>query len=405
MQFARVLKNDEALAETIAACLTQREQRPGQRLPTEREWAVELGLTRHQVRRGLERLVRTGRLVRRRSDGYYVATPTPYRRSRPATAVHTLGFLAAENYVQYNVMHPMRRLVDAARAASYEPLPLVFDPTQMNDLSALAHAVENRLFDAFFWMPMASPHVNEVVALLQKFRVPVVCLTEGLLSGPSAVMDDYRRVGSEAARMIASAGHRRVLAVTYDDPLLSRSTIGIGLRASLALEPRVQLEELFIRGWFYEEAHRDLAQRLGQAIEHFKPTAIFAGSRMLSELVLGVLAERGLRMPEDISFVGYAALGVGRLRGVDCTCLQSDEDLLVKIAMAELERLIQNPADETTRQLHLPPVIHLGSTLKPRTEGASDEVLALGSALARCGNRDSSDGHLRGTPGSRINSM
>jgi GntR family transcriptional regulator, transcriptional repressor for pyruvate dehydrogenase complex len=86
---------EEILAQ-VRALLARSELRPGDRLPPERELALQLGVSRPSVRAALKSLVSMGLLVARRGSGTYVTDGPPALVSEPLallTALHgfTLG--------------------------------------------------------------------------------------------------------------------------------------------------------------------------------------------------------------------------------------------------------------------------------------------------------------------------
>lgn len=77
------------VAERVQALLEEREVAPGDRLPPERQLAVELGVSRSTLREGLRRLIDLGIVEARQGSGTYVAPPALadlLRRSRDTTA-------------------------------------------------------------------------------------------------------------------------------------------------------------------------------------------------------------------------------------------------------------------------------------------------------------------------------
>lgn len=63
------------LQEWLGERIGDEELVPGMRLPSEREFSDQLGISRMTVRQAVDRLVRQGRLERRRGQGTFVAPP------------------------------------------------------------------------------------------------------------------------------------------------------------------------------------------------------------------------------------------------------------------------------------------------------------------------------------------
>lgn len=84
--------------------------RPGDRLPSEREFAKRLGISRASLRAGLRFLVAIGVLTSRHGSGSYIADGPPALDSEP------LNMLAALHGFTTEKMFDARRLVEVAVA-------------------------------------------------------------------------------------------------------------------------------------------------------------------------------------------------------------------------------------------------------------------------------------------------
>lgn len=109
--------------------------------------------------------------------------------------------------------------------------------------------------------------------------------------------------GRMAARHLVEQGHRRIAAITGPmDLLTSRARMGgfsdAARRAGVELEPELVYEGNFDISGGYEAAQH----LLGRAAP---PSAIFAGSDLHALGVYRAAFELGLRIPEDLSVVGY----------------------------------------------------------------------------------------------------
>src|SRR5437667_6234335 len=84
--------------------------RPGDRLPSEREFAKRLGISRASLRAGLRFLSAIGVLTSRHGSGSYIADGPPALDSEP------LNMLAALHGITTEKMFEARRLVEVAVA-------------------------------------------------------------------------------------------------------------------------------------------------------------------------------------------------------------------------------------------------------------------------------------------------
>jgi LacI family transcriptional regulator len=116
--------------------------------------------------------------------------------------------------------------------------------------------------------------------------------------------------GREATKHLLDLGHRRVAVITGPADLLSARARLDGYRAALEAAG-ISLEETLCRyGDFHVEGGYEQARELLRLEP--PPTAIFAGSDLQALGVLKAAREAGLRVPEDLSLVGFDDLPLGR---------------------------------------------------------------------------------------------
>lgn len=72
---------------------------PGERIPSERELAEQLGVSRMTVRRAIENLIQRGLLERRSTSGTFVRQPQVYRRVGEDVAMGLTQMLREEGAV------------------------------------------------------------------------------------------------------------------------------------------------------------------------------------------------------------------------------------------------------------------------------------------------------------------
>jgi len=123
----------------------------------------------------------------------------------------------------------------------------------------------------------------------------------------SAAETSERRAATAAFRRLVALGHRRIAYVAHverDARLLSfaqRARIE-ALQQSLAEVDAVLDEGLVLHADGPDECRERLAALLATGPA---PTAIVPGSEGLTPAALGVIGERGLRIPQDVSVVGF----------------------------------------------------------------------------------------------------
>jgi LacI family transcriptional regulator len=126
--------------------------------------------------------------------------------------------------------------------------------------------------------------------------------------------------GLAATRHLLGLGHRRVAVISGPpDVLCSRARVD-GFRSALD-GAGVPVDPSFVRygNFFVEGGYQHGMDLLGRAD---RPTAIFAGSDFQALGVLRAARELGLRVPEDLSVVGYDDLPISRWIGPPLTTVR-----------------------------------------------------------------------------------
>lgn len=126
--------------------------------------------------------------------------------------------------------------------------------------------------------------------------------------------------GLLATRHLLSLGHRRVAVITGPaDVLCSRARVD-GYRTALEEEGLAVDPGLIRYGNFHVRGGHDHATELLSRPD--RPTAIFAGSDLQALGVLRAARELGLRVPQDVSIVGYDDLPVAEWIGPALTTVR-----------------------------------------------------------------------------------
>ncbi|GAA1761055.1 LacI family DNA-binding transcriptional regulator [Agromyces humatus] len=116
--------------------------------------------------------------------------------------------------------------------------------------------------------------------------------------------------GLAATRHLIDLGHRRIAAITGPADMMCSLARIDGYRSAMN-SAGLPIDPEWIRfGDFHVTGGRDRARELLDASD--RPTAIFAGSDMQALGVLEAARERGLRVPDDLSVVGYDDIPLAR---------------------------------------------------------------------------------------------
>jgi LacI family transcriptional regulator, galactose operon repressor len=145
---------------------------------------------------------------------------------------------------------------------------------------------------------------DELIGRLRQIACPYVRIAAVSLDSPDNMIETHDYVGAaEAARHIAALGHRRVAHIHGPDTFLSAGERLRGFRVGLA-EFGMKVEERYLlKGGYTFESGLECGKLLLAMPE--PPTAIFAGNDEMAVGVYQAVRQAGLRIPEDVSIVGF----------------------------------------------------------------------------------------------------
>lgn len=187
---------------------------------------------------------------------------------------------------------------------------------------------------------------DDVTTRLREQGVPLVLALRGDGLTPSSVCDDELG-GYLATRHLLDLGHRRIGLVAGPAYASSARGRGAGYRRALQ-EAGVGLDDSLVRpsGFGMESGEVEAAGLLDLAD---RPTAVFAVNDHTAVGVLAAAAQRGLRVPEDLSVVGYNDIPLSARLPVPLTTVRVPLDQVARSAVDMLRRLMEGRGEVADR--------------------------------------------------------
>lgn len=173
-------------------------------------------------------------------------------------------------------------------------------------------------------------------------------------------IDQYRGARS-AVRHLAELGHTRILHLAGPSSAPDALERIRGWRDELA-ERRLEIVEPVNGDWSAASGHR-----IGRQLDIAPGSAVFAGNDHMAIGLLSALRERGLRVPEDVSVIGFDDVPEAGYLFPPLTTVRQDFATLGELIMQKVLIAVEEP-DSVTEDTPLPThLIVRQSTSSPQT--------------------------------------
>jgi LacI family transcriptional regulator len=274
------------------------------------------------------------------------------------------GLVAAIVPVVYNLY--FSAIVSGVVEAAYEhELGLVLWPTQhehASEVSMVDRVTRGAADGALLILPQLS---GEELARLLDGSCPFVVVNPRLpLEGRVPCVSAAHRSGADQAmEHLLALGHRRIAAITGPPGRVATEDRRTGYRAALTAAGIEREPALEVEADFQFEPGADAAGSLLDLPE--PPTAIFAFSDSIAIGALDAARERGVRVPEDLSIVGFDDSQFATVVAPRLTTVRQPLAQIGRTAVGLLLRLLEPPRSGPL-QIELPTrLVVRGSTGPP----------------------------------------
>ena len=230
-------------------------------------------------------------------------------------------------------------LQDLATRRGYQILLSCTGYDLHQELAAVQTLIGKRV-DALV-LTMSDAAHSKAIKLIRARNLPYCLLFNHDPKAPSRAAVDNGLAAYEAGRSIAAAGHRAIGFITLRLSQSDRASQRLdGLTAAcrdFTLAPPVLLE--------IEEQTRDLDSKLAAFLsQNAFITALFASNDLLALALMASLRRLGLRVPEEISVVGFDGIGFGQMMEPTLATIETDPYAMGQAAGVMTLSLISNRA-------------------------------------------------------------
>jgi LacI family transcriptional regulator len=184
---------------------------------------------------------------------------------------------------------------------------------------------------------------------LRERNFPYVLIDQADTTEQSNVVDATNWQGAyEATRYLHELGHERILFITGLLDVRSAVERLAGYKAALADCDLPLQDELIIEGDFWQLPSYEATKTFLQKVRPL-PTAIFASNDLSAFGAMDAIREAGLRIPEDISVVGFDDIPQASIVYPKLTTVRQPLEQMGRVAVKMLLEQIENPSHPPRR--------------------------------------------------------
>ncbi len=273
-------------------------------IPTEKELCIQFDVARGTVRQALQTLEAEGFLRREQGRGTFVTFGSINAQNRPAR--ERLAFIVP--YVRDSSVLSM--LMGFQEAAERENYSVAFHHVN-NDIDQQASVIEMLYREGVAGMALYSidSEVSAPLDRLVQSGVPIVLIDRYLKNlSTDFVMSDHFGGAVIGTRYLLDQGHRRIGFCTWISPAISLEHRFLGYQQALR-ERQIETDERLI---CVVEGYPtiDLTPLRTYLSSPDRPTAVFAANDQVAIALYRAAASVGLKVPEDLSIIGFDNLDV-----------------------------------------------------------------------------------------------
>lgn len=195
-------------------------------------------------------------------------------------------------------------------------------------------------------------------------RCPIVLVSRSSsIAGVDTVNDDGESGAALAVDHLVALGHRRIVHLDGGAAFAA----GPRRRGYTAAMERHGLEPMVIASEHTDAAGAAAVRKLLNIFSPTSfPTALVCGNDFNAVGAMAALEEAGLRVPEDVSVVGYDNSSLAALRHVSLTTIDQPRTRIGELAVTALEQRLREGRTEPLRQRLEPSLVVRSTTAAPR---------------------------------------
>lgn len=288
-------------------------------------------------------------------------TPDPQARGLAFGRSFLVGLIYDNPNPQHTVSH-QQGILDALKGTGFELVVRPVDRTSPRLLDEMRVFIERqKLFGVVLPSPVSED--EGLVELLKELGCKYVRIASVPMDDASCMVVSHDgRGAAEAARHLADLGHKRIALISGPPSFRSSVERRRGFEAGLAEKGLTLDPTLAKQGAYTYESGIAAARQLFEIQD--RPTAIFCLNDEMASGAYLAAREAGLRIPEDVSIVGFDDAPIAARLWPPLTSVRLPLRDMGRMAG---EMLVPNPLRETQADAHevRPELVVRASSAKP----------------------------------------
>ena len=174
---------------------------------------------------------------------------------------------------------------------------------------------------------------------------------------------DNAAAGRLAARTLVERGYQKIAMMAGPASATTTQDRLAGFRAEMANHPSVETNHSFADGYSFEAGRAEMTRLL----QKNRAEAYFCGDDVLSIGALSAAESAGLRVPQDVGFIGVNDMEMSRWQNIDLTTIRNPLAEIVETSLDLVDRMLVKPGLPTEAHRIEAELVERG-TLRPDTK-------------------------------------
>lgn len=341
---------------------------PNQKIGSENELMKRFEVSRHTVRQAIGDLVNEGWLYRVQGGGTYCADRLTGQKTDNNK---TIGVITT--YISDYIFPSIIRGIESYLSKKGYTVLLASTNNNIDFEKKSLQNILTKNIDGLIVEPTKSalhnPNLNYFLNL-ERNNIPYVMINASYteLAAPSITLDDEKG-GYIATKHLLNLGHRRILGLFKTDDLqgINRMKGYIHAHRENGIIPSPEM----IANFTTEEKGDQIKAKVNNILsqkDDMRPEAIFCYNDEIAITILNVVRELNLKVPEDLSIVGYDDSQLAEASEVKLTSVKHPKMSLGETAAKSIINLSEqnNKETQTDSVLFEPKLIIRNSTAQKK---------------------------------------